>query len=146
MMAATTTPTRPSPPAAAARPCRSRSGYVVDSPSNAGITRIPTHSEKVEAMRIRRRFGGRTQAMLPVPERPPGYLAAMRPAVRRMAAAMVVLAVLAAPADASQRIVGGGAAPAGAYPFAAQLDLDGEFTCGGSLVAARYVVTAAHCL
>src|SRR4051794_18041151 len=30
------------------------------------MTRIPTHSEKVDATRIRRTFGGRTAAMLPV--------------------------------------------------------------------------------
>ena len=44
------------------------------------------------------------------------------------------------------RIVGGGFAPDGAYPWTtALLDSSGSQICGGSLIAAKWVVTAAHC-
>ena len=45
-----------------------------------------------------------------------------------------------------QRIVGGSLAPDGAYPWtAALLSSSGSQFCGGSLIAAKWVVTAAHC-
>jgi secreted trypsin-like serine protease len=62
---------------------------------------------------------------------------------------MLFAALAAAPAAQAQtpapRIVGGGP-PSRAYPAQAAVFLDGSFECGGSLVAARYVATAAHCL
>ena len=70
-------------------------------------------------------------------------------ALRRLAAGLLVLAALApAAASADQRIVGGQPASR-PYPYAVFVELGffgGTGYCGGSLVAARYVVTAAHCL
>lgn len=58
--------------------------------------------------------------------------------------------------DSAEKIVGGTKAAEGAYPFQVALlrvrrNPDGTFTpvaqfCGGTLVTARYVLTAAHCL
>lgn len=45
------------------------------------------------------------------------------------------------------RIVGGTEAPQGAWPWQAQIrTLDGFPFCGGTLVRAQWVVTAAHCV
>ncbi|WP_189114671.1 serine protease [Pilimelia terevasa] len=54
-----------------------------------------------------------------------------------------------APAGAGQAIIGGKPAPAGAYPWMAHLAVQagsGPLVCGGSLVSADIIVTAAHCL
>ena len=46
----------------------------------------------------------------------------------------------------STRIIGGNDAPYGRYPYMVSLlNEAGEHTCGGSLVAADVVITAAHC-
>lgn len=51
------------------------------------------------------------------------------------------------PVDAHHRraIVGGAIADPGRYPYYVRLDYDGEFGCGGSLIAKDFVLTAAHC-
>jgi trypsin len=47
--------------------------------------------------------------------------------------------------DNDGRIVGGTAATVGYWPHQVQILIDGNFVCGGSLIAADLVVCAAHC-
>ncbi|MDF3298585.1 S1 family peptidase [Streptomyces tropicalis] len=64
-------------------------------------------------------------------------------------AAVTVTALFTAPsaAAAPQPVVGGTATTTSAYPFVMQItDVSGNQFCGGTLVAARKVVTAAHCM
>jgi trypsin len=54
-------------------------------------------------------------------------------------------ATLALTAPPSMAIVGGSAAPAGAYPSVARVTFGGGFLCTGTLIAPNYVLTAGHC-
>ncbi|KAI5635589.1 trypsin domain-containing protein [Phthorimaea operculella] len=49
-------------------------------------------------------------------------------------------------ADAQQpRVVGGGGAAAGAWPWQAALYRDGDFQCGATLIHAQWLLSASHC-
>ncbi|XP_063395305.1 mucin-2-like [Cydia fagiglandana] len=49
-------------------------------------------------------------------------------------------------ADAQQpRVVGGGGAAAGAWPWQAALYRDGDFQCGATLITAEWLLSASHC-
>ncbi|XP_055844791.1 serine protease SP24D-like [Episyrphus balteatus] len=49
-------------------------------------------------------------------------------------------------AQPTSRIVGGKDADIGQFPYQIVLYKDGSFTCGGSIISSRYVLTAAHCV
>ncbi|CAK1540103.1 unnamed protein product [Leptosia nina] len=49
-------------------------------------------------------------------------------------------------ADAQQpRVVGGGGAAAGAWPWQAALYRDGDFQCGATLISSEWLLSASHC-
>lgn len=48
--------------------------------------------------------------------------------------------------DIESRVVGGEFAEEGQFPHQVALFRDNRFTCGGSIIAERFVLTAAHCV
>ncbi|XP_001658197.2 trypsin [Aedes aegypti] len=48
--------------------------------------------------------------------------------------------------SSDSRIIGGNQSNISAYPWMAALYYQGQFTCGGSLINDRYILTAAHCV
>ena len=48
--------------------------------------------------------------------------------------------------DVGGRVVGGVNAEPGSWPWQASLKIDGALTCGGTLIAKKWVLTAGHCL
>jgi trypsin len=65
---------------------------------------------------------------------------------KTMIAGLMASAVTAAPTPQdSVDIVGGTTANAGDFPFIVSLQKSGSHFCGGSLINANTVITAAHC-
>nr|AIR09766.1 trypsin-like serine protease precursor [Spodoptera frugiperda] len=52
---------------------------------------------------------------------------------------------VALPATSASRIVGGSATTIQQYPFAVQIYYNNGFSCGGTLLTQRHVLSAAHC-
>lgn len=44
------------------------------------------------------------------------------------------------------RIIGGYNAQQGQFPYQIALQVNGRFSCGGTIIAQNYVLTAAHCV
>lgn len=67
--------------------------------------------------------------------------------LRRLLVATAASAAMVATVAPSDAIVGGSAAPEGAYPFMAAItDSSGFQFCGGSVISSGWVLTAAHCV
>lgn len=70
--------------------------------------------------------------------------------MRRARSAALVVAALAALAafqgPRADAVVGGSAVPPGKYPYVAALLDGGNQICGSSVISARWVLTAAHCV
>lgn len=65
--------------------------------------------------------------------------------MRRLPLAAATWLLLGAGSAAAQpRIVGGSAAPAGAFPYVANIAISGAFGCTGTLIAPTWVMTAGH--
>jgi len=63
----------------------------------------------------------------------------------RLRTLLATMAISAVPAASAHAVVGGADAPAGKYPYVAEIDIDHAFLCSGTLVTPTFVVTAGHC-
>lgn len=58
----------------------------------------------------------------------------------------VALISVASSSPLTNRIVGGSDATPGQFPYQVSLRMDDAHICGGSIIAADWVLTAAHCV
>jgi secreted trypsin-like serine protease len=63
----------------------------------------------------------------------------------RLRTLLATLAITALPVSSAQAVVGGTAAPAGKFPYVAEVNIDNAFLCSGTLVTPTFVVSAGHC-
>lgn len=144
--------------------CKTASHYAV--PRCPWVAGASPHTERTSGACRRFRAGGLHRPPLPPPREPPSggcshhrraaFPTARRPPTTLCSARLVLLAVLVVVAAAvvaarqqrQLRVVGGWNAPRGRYPWAVSLRRPtgsrGHF-CGGTLIAPRLVLTAAHC-
>src|SRR5436853_2853449 len=63
----------------------------------------------------------------------------------RLRSLLLAFALCFVPASTAHAVVGGHAAPAGKYPYVAEIIIDDAFECTGTLVTPTTVITAGHC-
>ncbi|KAL5290754.1 hypothetical protein ACFFRR_010243 [Megaselia abdita] len=59
---------------------------------------------------------------------------------------LVALGLVASATPMTSRIVGGEDAAPGQFPYQISLRMNGEHICGGSIIKAEWILTAAHCV
>src|SRR2546423_12144542 len=63
----------------------------------------------------------------------------------RLRSLLLALPLCLVPASSAHAVVGGHDAPAGKYPYVAEIIIDDAFECSGTLVTPTTVITAGHC-
>src|SRR4051795_2135851 len=63
----------------------------------------------------------------------------------RLRSLLLALPLCLVPASSAHAVVGGHDAPAGKYPYVAEIIIDDAFLCSGTLVTPTTVITAGHC-
>ncbi|HZN16496.1 MAG TPA: serine protease [Acidimicrobiales bacterium] len=66
--------------------------------------------------------------------------------VKRLAGVVFAVVSLMAAATPAKAIIGGSAVSGNPYPFMAAVYVDGGFSCGGTIISSRWVLTAGHCI